>query len=306
MDVRQLEAFLAVVDHGSFSAAARSLFTVQSNVSTHVARLEDEVGAPLIDRRTRQLTPAGRAVEARARAALHEIASITDEIASLQDRVIGDVQCGTTPSVGLWVLPETLAEATRNFPEVAVTIVEAQSDALIQQLLIGELDLAIATHIQTPDVHVDPLFDEDIVAVMDAEHRLATRDAVTLEQLAEETLLLPLPDNPLSGHIAQGFAAADVTWQAGLEVGSSALVSAMAAAGLGVALVPATVVPQLPELHGVRRPIADLAPREVALTTRAGLEPSAATTVIGEIVARTARAAARTMPGCRPRASGNR
>ena len=93
-----------------------------------------------------------------------------------------------------------------------------------------------------------------------------------------------------------------MTWQAGLEVGSSALVSAMAAAGLGVALVPATVVLNVPELHGVRLAIADLAPREVALTTRAGQAPSAATAVVAEIVARTARAAAESMPGCRPRA----
>ena len=67
MDLRQLRSFLAVIDNGSFSAAATALFTVQSNVSTHVARLELELGTMLLDRRTRKLTAAGSAVELRSR-----------------------------------------------------------------------------------------------------------------------------------------------------------------------------------------------------------------------------------------------
>ena len=57
MDLRQLNHLLAVIDHHSFSAAARALHTVQSNVSTHVAKLEKELGVTLIDRATMQPTP---------------------------------------------------------------------------------------------------------------------------------------------------------------------------------------------------------------------------------------------------------
>ena len=57
MDLRQLNALLAVADKGSFSGAARALHTVQSNVSTHVARLERELGATLVDRTTGKLIP---------------------------------------------------------------------------------------------------------------------------------------------------------------------------------------------------------------------------------------------------------
>lgn len=305
MDVRQLEAFLAVVDHGSFSAAAEALFTVQSNVSSHVARLEAEVGQPLLDRRSRELTPAGHAVERRGREVLRQIASIGDELASLEDRVIGEVECGTTPSVGLWVLPQTLAETTRSWPEISVSIVEAQSDALVQRVLNGSLDLAITTNTRSSEAAVDPLFDEDVVAVLSPEHDLATNERVTLGQLASSTLLLPLPDNPLYDHIARAFDQARVPLRNSIEVGSSALVSAMASAGLGVALVPATAAPSSPELDGVRLPISDLPPREVALTTRAGHAQSAAATVVAEILARTARSAASNMPGCRVRAGRN-
>ena len=67
MDLRQLHALLAVAEHRSFSAAARALHTVQSNVSTHVARLEQEVGATLIERSRGDLTHEGEVVAARAR-----------------------------------------------------------------------------------------------------------------------------------------------------------------------------------------------------------------------------------------------
>src|SRR6202035_3384361 len=67
MELRQLAALVAVTDHGSFSAAADALHTVQSNVSNHVARLEKELGLQLIDRQGCQLTEGGEAVVERAR-----------------------------------------------------------------------------------------------------------------------------------------------------------------------------------------------------------------------------------------------
>lgn len=300
MDVRQIEAFLAVIDHGSFSAAAKALFTVQSNVSSHVGRLEDELGTPLIDRRTRQVTPAGAAVERRGREVLRQIASIGDELASLDERVIGEVECGTTPSVGLWILPSTLSETTRAWPEIHVTIVEAQSDSLVERVLNGTLDMAITTNTRNADAAVEPLFDEDVVAVISPDHELACHNALSLERLAQEKLLLPLPDNPLYRHIERAFETARVPMRSRLEVGSSALVGAMAAAGIGVALVPATAA-QDGQLGGLRRPVDGLPPREVALTTRAGHPPSAAAAVVADILVETARAAAGAMPGCKVR-----
>ena len=73
MDVRQLSALVAIADHGTFSAAARALFTVQSNISAHVARLEKELGVTLVDRSQGGLTEEGARVVERARRILNEI-----------------------------------------------------------------------------------------------------------------------------------------------------------------------------------------------------------------------------------------
>ena len=67
MELKQLDALAAVAKHGRFSAAARALNTVQSNISTHIARLEDDLGAILVDRSAGELTPEGQVVLTRAR-----------------------------------------------------------------------------------------------------------------------------------------------------------------------------------------------------------------------------------------------
>src|ERR671911_2714366 len=91
MDLRQLAALTAVADAGSFSAAARRLHTVQSNVSTHVARLEKELGVTLVDRAAGRLTEEGEVVVARARRVQAELEALTADVASLRDEVAGSV-----------------------------------------------------------------------------------------------------------------------------------------------------------------------------------------------------------------------
>lgn len=298
MDLRQLHALLAVVDHGSFSAAADALFTVQSNVSSHVARLEAEVGATLLDRRLRTLTPAGEIVVQRAREVLRQIDAITDDLASLDDRVIGEVSCGATPSIGLRVIPAALARSTHELPEVAVSVTEAHSDTLFQQLLANDLDVAITTVATSAELHSDLLFTEEIVAVVASSDPLGDLDAVTIDHLGARKLLLPLQDNPLHQHIDRAFRAAGVPLRAGLEVGSSALVQAMASADVGVALVPATAAVEDPAVATTVLPIVNMGPRQVALTRRASTQPSRALQAFSKILEETARAAARSMPRC--------
>ena len=243
-------------------------------------------------------SPASRVARAWERATALA-SSLEGHLAVVTHGLVCHVLADTHLSIG----PEMSFEG--GFRNTSVSIVEAQSDALVQRVLNGSLDLAITTNTRAREAAVDPLFDEDVVAVLSPEHELAANERVTLGQLASSTLLLPLPDNPLYDHIARAFDQARVPLRNSIEVGSSALVSAMAGAGLGVALVPATAAPNSPELDGVRLPVSDLPPREVALTTRAGHAPSAAATVVAEILARTARSAATAMPGCRVRAGRN-
>src|ERR671918_1687329 len=94
MDLRQLAALAAVADAGSFSAAARRLHTVQSNVSTHIARLERELGTTLVDRATGALTDEGEVVVDRARRVHHPLEAVRSDAAPVLHEGSGDVGLG--------------------------------------------------------------------------------------------------------------------------------------------------------------------------------------------------------------------
>src|SRR5690606_34982574 len=105
MDLRQLAALTAVADHRSFSAAARALHTVQTNVSTHVARLERELGTSLVDRASGTLTEAGEIVVSRARRVQAELEALTADVAAAEGDISGQVRLGTIGTTGRWMVP---------------------------------------------------------------------------------------------------------------------------------------------------------------------------------------------------------
>src|SRR5690242_3637308 len=103
MDLRQLAAVVAVADHRSFSAAARALHTVQSNVSTHIARLERELGVLLVDRTTGQLTEEGAAVVERARRVQGELEALVADVAAVNSEVTGVARIGVIGTTARWL-----------------------------------------------------------------------------------------------------------------------------------------------------------------------------------------------------------
>jgi DNA-binding transcriptional LysR family regulator len=116
MDLRQLAALTAVADHHSFSAAARALHTVQSNISTHVARLERELGTALVERSTGELTEAGEVVVARARRVQAELAALTADVASSLGEISGHVRLGVIGTTGRWLVPALLTALAEALP----------------------------------------------------------------------------------------------------------------------------------------------------------------------------------------------
>src|SRR5579862_5193199 len=102
MDLRQLNAIVAIAEHGSFSAAADALSTVQSNVSTHVKKLERELGNQLVDRST------GELVVARARRVIRELDAMTSDVTALSHEVIGTVRLGAIGTAARWLVPQLL------------------------------------------------------------------------------------------------------------------------------------------------------------------------------------------------------
>jgi DNA-binding transcriptional LysR family regulator len=268
MDLRQLAVLAAVAEAGSFSAAARLLHTVQSNVSTHVARLERELGAVLVDRATGALTAEGEVVVARARRVQHELDSLRSDVASIVHDVSGRVRLGCIGTVGRWLVPQLLELVGERHPRVDVVVVDATTTSLVPQVVGQSLDLAVVNlPLADGDLVTEALFDEDRLLVVPRTHPLAQRERVDLVELAGYDLLLEPRGTPFRDELDGQAAAAGIELRAQAEIDGITLLTALAFEGFGAGIVPATAAPDRMEVSCLRVGIAGLAPRSVGLAS---------------------------------------
>jgi molybdate transport repressor ModE-like protein len=241
MDLRQLAALVAVADQGSFSAAARTLNTVQSNVSTHVARLEQELGATLVDRAHGKLTDEGEVVVARTRRIHREIDLLRSDVASLLHHVSGEVRLGCIGTVSRWLVPRLFRLVGERHPDVHVVIVDATTTSLIPQLVAETLDLAIL-NLPVPDSELvaEQLFAEDRVLVVPRDHVLADVGQIEFAQLAKHPLLLEPQGTPFRDELDREAAQAGVSLEALSDIDGILLLTTLVAEGFGPAVLPTT------------------------------------------------------------------
>jgi len=145
MELRQLEYFVAVAEEANFTRAAERVHISQSGVSAQVRQLERELGAELIDRtsRTASLTPAGKAALAPARAALAAAGAVRHAVDEVNQLVRGALVVGMVTACTVTGLFDALATLRRDHPGVALTLVEGDSDRLVEDVRAGALDLAL-------------------------------------------------------------------------------------------------------------------------------------------------------------------
>lgn len=287
MDLRQLHALLAVAEHHSFSAAARALHTVQSNVSTHVARLEQEVGSTLIDRAEGELTVEGEIVADRARRIIAELRAIEDDLVALRDDVSGQVRTGVIGTTARWLVPALLNGVSTEFPRIELRVIEATTTSLLPQLLNDRLDLAVVNlPVDHPDVETEVLFTEERIIVAPTDHPLAETDRVDLSALGEHPILLPPQGTAFRDEIDTDARRAGVTLTAKAEVDGLRLLTSLAFEGFAPALVPASAAPAWLGGDWKRVQVDGLSPRIVGLATPKRTSPSAPTRALGELIRR--------------------
>ncbi len=285
MDLRQLHALLAVAEHRSFSAAARALHTVQSNVSTHVARLEREVGAQLIDRGRSELTTEGAVVASRARRMIAELRAIEDDLVALRDELSGTVRAGVIGTTARWLVPPLLDSLTQEHPRVTLQIIEATTTSLAPQLLGGQLDIAVVNlPVVDPDIDTEPLFLEDRIVVAPLDHPLASCQRVDIADLAGYEILLPPKGTSFRDEIEADARQARVELSTRAEVDGLRLLSSLAFQGFAPALVPASAAPAWLQGDFCRIPVDGFSRRGVGLAVRRRFSASAPTRAVAEII----------------------
>jgi LysR family hydrogen peroxide-inducible transcriptional activator len=298
MDVRQLAALVAIADHGTFSAAARALFTVQSNVSGHVARLEKELGVTLVDRAQGGLTEEGGRVVERARRVLNEIDDITADMASDSHDVSGQSRLGIIGTTARWLMPQLLGHLEVEHPHLRAVVQEGATSTLIPNVLSGQLNAAIVhLPVDDPELAIDPLFAEDLFLLAGADHPLAEHDQLALADLDDVPLLLPPTGAALRRVLDRAANAAGATLRAQAEVDGVRLLASLALDGYGATIVPATAVPTWLTGSFRRITVPELPRRVVAFVYRRRPTPSTPTFAVLRALHTIIDAAAENQPG---------
>lgn len=283
VDIRQLEVLLAVADHGSFSNAARHLHTVQSNVSTHVARLEAGLGTVLVDRSTGMLTDEGEAVAARARRIQGELDAIGPDLAAMRDEITGTVRLGIIGTIGRWLLPPLLDRLAHEYPRIHLHVAGATTTNLAPAVSQGTLHLGLVNlPVDDPDLTVEPVLVEDRVLAVLADSPLAGRGRISLDDLAELAVMVAPSGTSFRSEIDDAFRDAGLTLSPRAEIDSMGLLSAAVEAGIGPALLPASALRAGAAVVGV--PVRGLSPRSVGLVSNRRVPPSATTVAVVDVV----------------------
>jgi len=290
MDLKQLEALVGIADHGSFSAAASALGTVQSNISGRIARLESELDATLVDRARGELTLDGELVAARARRLLSELESLVTDVLSAHAEVAGTVRVGMIGTTGRWLIPRTFAALRDRYPRIVLRVTEGTTTTLEPQLLLGQLDFAILTlPVQAPELAVTPLFEEKLVLVVPTDHPLslaypAGSELLPISVLADLEMLLPLPGTALREEIDEALGDAASSLTPALELDGLRTLASLVFDGYGPGIMPATAVPEHMRSSFRLLDIEGLPRRTVGLVARRHGLPSAPSRAVREIV----------------------
>lgn len=240
MDLAGLRVVKAVAETGSVSRAAESLNCVQSNVTARLKRLEEDLGVALFRRLSRGMapTPAGRVLADYADRVLRLVAQARDAVADAAGRG-GRLAVGTMETTAAVRLPPILARFHAERPEVELTIVPGPSEVLVAEVLAGRVDGAfVAGAVEHPELVSQPAFREELVLVESASGIPAEGGRTTLLAFRRGCAYRARAETALRE-------AGQLPYRV-LEFGSLEAILGCVGAGMGVAVLPRTVVEREP------------------------------------------------------------
>lgn len=241
MELRELEAFVQVATHGSFSRAAEALGTNQPALSRLVRRLEVELRQTLLVRNGRGAvpTPAGDVLLAHCKDIRHHVQLARDAMQSLQGAARQKFTLGMVPHVARFAVPSLVRDLRERFPQAAIKVVEGVSNALLELLLTDRIDAAILY--ETPrseQMDKRTLLREELYLIGPAPAGAQARDSVVFADLARYPLILSSRRHAIREVVEAQAARQQVALQIALEVDAVGSALDLVQEGFGHALLP--------------------------------------------------------------------
>lgn len=247
MDMRQLRYFVQIVESGSLAKASRQLFIAQPALSQQMARLEDEVGKPLLVRSSRGVSPTenGEALYHHAKFMLRQLDQAVSVARQETAAVSGRVTFGLAPTTVCQVGLPLLQHLRVKYPGVLLNIVEGLSGHLEHMTRVGQLDLAVLFHQKAAaELTVEPLLEEELFVILPTGSPLVGEQctSLTLKEVGALPLILPSPGHGLRRRIALEFERANLPLDAVAEIDSLPLLMHCVGDGIGATIKPMAAI----------------------------------------------------------------
>lgn len=246
METQLLEAFVAVVEAGSFSEAAARIHLTQPAVSKRIAVLEEQLGCRLFDRIGRQinLTEAGTALLPRAQNLLQALIDARQHIRDLSGSISGQLRLAISHHIGLHRLPPVLKAFTARHTGVALSIDFMDSELAYEAIRQGRFELAVVT--LAPDEHAKiiatPIWRDPLCLVASPDHALAGAGKITLTKLCRHPAVLPGMNTYTGRMIKRIFDEHAKSFAATMATNYLETIKMMVSVGLGWSLLPSTML----------------------------------------------------------------
>lgn len=253
--LRQLQFFSSLVRNGSFSRAAEECCVSQSTLSAGIKELEGILGAPLVDRSSRNftLTPLGEDMSKRA----EEVLSLAqDMVRAAEGRppLTGDLRLGLIPTIGPYLLPDLMPRLAEGYPQLRLYLREELTDHLIDGLRAGRIDIAVlAMPVETEGLDTLIFAEDPFLFACSPNHPLADRESVTSAELDGERLLLLEDGHCLRDHALDACALRQRDTADAFGATSLFTLVQMVASELGTTLLPKIAIDHgLAQLAGLK------------------------------------------------------
>jgi LysR family hydrogen peroxide-inducible transcriptional activator len=241
MNLRDLRYLVALADTRHFGRAAERCNVTQPTLSAQLKKLEEFLGVVLVERQPRNvaLTDVGERIVARARRVLQDSDDIVAIARASRDPLAGILRVAFIPTLGPYLLPLVTPQLRKRLPKLQLMLYEYQTEALLEHLRAGDIDLGIlALGVDTDGLETRALADEAFTLAMPATHALAKKATVRTDDLAGETLLLLEDGHCLRDQALDVCSRVAVHEAEDFRATSLETLRQMVAAGHGVTLLP--------------------------------------------------------------------
>ncbi|MGE7781021.1 LysR family transcriptional regulator [Peribacillus sp. NPDC097264] len=241
MELRDLQSFIEVANHNSFTKAAAHSYLSQPSLSKAIKKLEQELHVELFDRSTRhlRLTDAGRIVYQQGQKALQALSELDILLGDLKDIATGEIKIGMPPLIGTLFFPEIARRFHQQHPNVSIELVELGAKLIGQLVEDGRIDLGLVVMpANEAKFDIYPFIQDEFVLFVHDDHPLAHQSSVSLTELKEEKFILFTKDFTLHDYVIQACEENGFSPIISYQSSQWDLIVELVSSKLGIALLP--------------------------------------------------------------------